>query len=183
MMFKSSKWLLVLAICLVSQADMLWAQSSGRKSLKLAAVTVEGNKTADANFIKLNSGLTANEQVTGEDIQKAIKQLWSLRMFSDIQVILEKEVSGAVFLKIKVEEYPRLERIELEGNKKIKKKDLEKALNFYKGQVISPQEIKKAQRKIKKLYADKGYLLASIEPKTKEGALKDRIIMEQLDSS
>ncbi|MFQ5751286.1 MAG: outer membrane protein assembly factor BamA, partial [bacterium] len=153
------------------------AQVSSRKTVKLVSLTVEGNTTADANFIKLNSGLTVNEEITGEDIQKAIKQLWSLNMFSDIQVLLDKEVGNSVYLKIKVKEYPRLEKIELQGNKKVKKKDLEKELDFYKGQVIGTQEIKKAQKKIEKLYESKGYLLAEVEPIVRESENAGKIIL------
>jgi len=163
-------------ILIALSGQISFGQVGARQTVKLAAVRVEGNKSADANFIKLNSGLTENALVSGEDIQKAIKQLWALKMFSDIQVILEKEVDGSVFLVLKVEEYPRLEKIELEGNKKIKKKDIEKELSFYKGQVVGPQESRKAAKKIKKLYEEKGYLLAEIEPKVREGE-NERVIL------
>ncbi|RMD87850.1 MAG: hypothetical protein D6813_13005, partial [Calditrichaeota bacterium] len=149
-----------------------------RRAVKLVSLNIEGNKTADANFIKLNSGLVENQEITGEDIQRAIRQLWNLHLFSDIQVILEKEVGNSVFLTIKVKEYPRLEKIEIEGNKKVKKKDLEKELDFYRGQVIGPVEIKKAQKKIKKLYEEKGYLLAKIEPVIRKSPkAEDRVIL------
>ncbi len=164
-------------ILIAFSGKLSFGQVGARKTVKLAAVRVEGNTSADANFIKLNSGLTENALVSGEDIQKAIKQLWALNMFSDIQVVMEKEVAGSVFLVLKVEEYPRLEKIELEGNKKIKKKDIEKELSFYKGQVVGPQESKKAAKKIKKLYAEKGYLLAEVEPKLREGAENKRVIL------
>jgi len=153
------------------------AQVGQRRHVKLLSLTVEGNTTADANFIKLNSGLTENENVSGEDIQKAIKQLWSLNMFSDIQVVLDKEVSAGVYLIIKVKEYPRLERVELDGNKEIKKKDIEKELDFYRGQVLSPLEAKKAEKKIEKLYAEKGYLLADVQTDIRDGSTKTRKIL------
>ncbi len=148
-----------------------------RRTLKLVGLSVEGNRTADANFIKLNSGLSIDQEISGEDIQKAIKQLWSLNMFSDIEVALDKEVGSSVYLTIKVKEYPRLDRIELEGNKKIKKKDLEKELDLYKGQVLSPRELRKAQSKIKKLYEQKGYLLAEVEGRERPGQKEGQSIL------
>ncbi|MFQ5706901.1 MAG: outer membrane protein assembly factor BamA [bacterium] len=154
-----------------------YGQVAARRAVKLVSLTVEGNKTADANFIKLNSGLTENEKITGEDIQKAIRQLWSLNMFSDIQVVLDKELANAVYLTIKVAEYPRLEKVELEGNKKIKKKEVEKNLDFYKGQVLGPSEINRAKKKIKKLYQDKGYLLAQIKPVTRKGTREGMVVL------
>lgn len=153
------------------------AQTNGMRSVKIAAISVEGNKTADANFIKLNAGLSEGQEITGEDIQKAMKQLWSLDLFSDIQVLLDKEVGNSVYLILKVEEYPRLSRIELEGNKKIKKKNLEKELDFYKGQRLSPQSIRKAETKIKKMYEEKGYLLAEVASSLRDEKDRDRKVL------
>ncbi len=151
--------------------------AQGRRAIKIAAVSVQGNVTADPNFITLNSGLTAGQQISGEDIQRAIKQLWSLNLFSDIQLLLEKEVAGSVYITIKVVEYPRLAKVELEGNKKLKKKDIEKELNFYKGQVLSPHGIKNAETKITKLYEEKGYLLAEVESIIRKDAKAERQVL------
>lgn len=172
-----SKSSLCFALLLFLSLQSASAQVGERRALKLLGLSVEGNTSADANFIKLNSGLMVNEEISGEDIQKAIKQLWGLNMFSDIQVVLDKEVGSAVYLTIKVSEYPRLERVELEGNKKIKKKDLEKELDFYKGQVLGPLEVKKAETKIRKLYAQKGYLLAEVEPRVRPGEQEGKSIL------
>ncbi len=178
MMYRCSKaWPLISAVFLVMFVNLAFAQAPGRRTIKVASIAVEGSKMADPNFIKLNSGLSENQEISGEDIQKAIKQLWSLNLFSDIQVLLEKEVAGAVYLTIKVEEYPRLEKVELEGNDKLKKKDIEKALDFYKGQVISPNVVNKAETKITDLYEEKGYLLAQVSSEVREGALDNRRVL------
>jgi len=148
--------------------------SQARRTIKIASVSIEGNKTADPNFIKLNSGFSEGDEISGEDIQKAIKQLWSLQLFSDIQVILDKEVAGEVYLRIQVAEYPRLSKVELNGNKKLKKKEIEKKLDFYKGQVLSPQSIRRSENKMKELYREKGFLLAEVSSEMREDERKDR---------
>ena len=176
-MFKT-RLILGLLLCLtVTLAGGLQAQMAGRRTVKLAGLNVVGNKSTDANFIKLNSGLVVGEEINGENIQKAIKQLWTLKMFSDIQVLLDREVAGAVYLTIKVEEYPRLDRIELFGNKKLKKKDLEKKLQFYRGQVITPNEIRKAKKSLEALYEEKGFLLAQVKPEVRESETDGRIVL------
>ncbi|TDI87074.1 MAG: outer membrane protein assembly factor BamA [Caldithrix sp.] len=171
------EWLVLPLLFSVLIVSGLHAQAGKGRSIKVASISVEGNQTADANFIKLNSGLTSGATVTGEDIQKGIKQLWGLNLFSDIKVILDKEVDNAVYLTIRVVEYPRLEKIELEGNDKVKKKDIEKQLEFYKGQVLGPKEIRKAETRIKKLYQDKGYLLAEVNSSIRDGAQPARKIL------
>jgi len=167
-------------------ALMVWAlvtvavplSSDGQKRVvKVLGLSVEGNTTTDANLVKATSGLTPGREIGGDDIQTAIRQLWSLNLFSDIQILLDKELPDGVYLTIKVKEFPRLEKIELDGNKKLKKKDLEPEMNFYPGQVISPNTIAKTQRKLKKLYEDKGYLLAKIEARTSASKDSGKVIL------
>ncbi|MFZ5516752.1 MAG: outer membrane protein assembly factor BamA [Candidatus Zhuqueibacterota bacterium] len=148
-----------------------------RASVKVLGVTAEGQKTADPTIIQINSGLTSGKEITSDEIQTAIKNLWSLNIFSDIQVLLDKEVAGGVYLTIRVKEYPRLEKVELEGNKKLKKDEIDKELDFYKGQVLSAHQINQAKRKIKKLYADKGYLLAEVAPETFDSEKEGKVIL------
>jgi outer membrane protein insertion porin family len=136
------------------------------RSVKIIDVRVEGNKVAEANVIKLNSGLVAGREISGEDVQNAIKQLWALDMFSDIQILVDKQIGDGIYLAIKVDEYPKLEKIEISGNKKLKNKELEEKLDLYKGQIITPVQINKNVSKLKKLYESKGYLLANIKSET-----------------
>lgn len=139
--------------------------SQEKPSVKILGVRIEGNVTADPDIIKLTSGLSEGRVITGDVIQSAVKQLWSLGIFSDIQIVLDKEVPQGVFLIIKLSEYPRLQEYTIEGNKKIKTKALKDKIEIYPGQVISPNQILQTKRKILKLYSKKGYLLAQIDTK------------------
>ena len=165
---------IVIFIMIFVVPSIVQAQSG---TAKLLGLTIEGNKTADATIIQINSGLTVGKEINSDDIQKAIKNLWSLKLFSDIQVQIDKEVAGGVYLIIRVKEYARLEKIELVGNKKIKKDDIDKELDFYRGQLLSPYQINKARRKIKKMYAEKGYLLAEITPETYDSEKDGKVIL------
>ena len=135
-----------------------------QKSYKILGISVEGNKSADAATIIANSGLKvgAEIQVPGDQTLNAIKQLWALNIFSDIQILIEREINEGAFLLIKVKEYPRLERVVIEGNDEIDTDDIEKKITFLRGTVLSPQSIVKLKIRIKDLYAEEGYLNAKI---------------------
>ena len=138
----------IILICLLMlfiTFDITYSQQS---SVKLLGVTVEGLKTADPTIIQINSGLTQGKEVTADDIQNAIKNLWSLNLFSDVEILQDKEVAGGIYLTIRVKKYSRLEKIELAGNKKIKKDDIDKELDFYRGMVVSAYQVNKARKKI-----------------------------------
>jgi len=131
-----------------------------QKSYKILGISVEGNKSADAATIIANSGLKVGSeiQVPGDQTLSAIRQLWTLNIFSDVQILIEREITEGIFLLIKVEEYPRLERVVIEGNDEIDTEDIEKKITFLRGTVISPQSIAKLKIRIKDLYDEEGYL-------------------------
>ncbi len=164
---------LALALVVASSASFVHAQRQNPH--KILGISVEGNKTADGNFVKLSSGLAVSETITGDDVQNAVRQLYGLDMFEDVEILLDRRLGDGIYITIKVSEFPRLNKIELDGNKKIKKKDLEKELSFFKGQVISPREVARTRRKLTKLYEDKGHLLAEVQPQITPAAEEGQV--------
>jgi len=134
------------------------------KNYKILGLRVEGNRTSDANAIIAASGLRVNDeiQVPGDRTINAIKNLWALNIFSDVQLVVEKEISDGVFLIIKVDEYPRLEKILIEGNDEISTSDIEKKITFLRGTVIKPQDITRLKNNILKLYEAEGHYNADL---------------------
>lgn len=134
------------------------------KNYKILGLRVEGNKTSDANAIIAASGLRVNDeiQVPGDKTINAIKNLWALNIFSDVQLVVEKEISDGVFLIIKVEEYPRLEKILIEGNDEISTSEIEKKITFLRGTVIKPQDVIRLKNNIIKLYEAEGHYNADL---------------------
>jgi len=137
--------------------------------IMILGLAVQGHKTISESSIKIQSGLVEGRRVTQEDIAQAIQRLWKLKMFSDIQILLDKETSEGVFLVIKVEEYLRLEKFEVKGNKKIKKSKIEEELNLVPGRVLSANLIAEVKRKVKALYTKEGYLLAQVDAEITDG--------------
>ncbi|RJP80923.1 MAG: outer membrane protein assembly factor BamA [Candidatus Zixiibacteriota bacterium] len=140
----------------------LAAQAQGGR-VRLLGLSVEGNVTADEGLIRANSGLVVGTEITGDDIQKAIRNIWNLGLFSDVQILLENEAPEGVFLKIVVGEYPRLERIQVSGNDKLKTDEIEKVLEFYPGQILRDNQIVNARHRLLDKYAEEGYQLARVE--------------------
>ncbi len=142
------------------------AQQQTPAGVVVLDVRVEGTVTADQGLVIANSGLITGKKVLGDDIQKAIRRIWSLNLFSSVDIGIEKEAAGGAFFLIIVEEYPRLESISVEGNKKIKRREIEETLNLYKGQVLRPEKIHNAVKALQEDYKEKGYLLADIQVET-----------------
>lgn len=149
------------------------------KSLgNLLSLSIDGNTTVEPGVVKLSSGLQEGTEITSDDIQRAVKQLWALGVFSDVQIVLDQRRPDGVVLEIRVQEYPRLEKTVIDGNEKLKTDEIEKEIGFFRGQVINPSQMAKAQKQLLKVYAEKGYTLAKADFKTEKSEADDRVILK-----
>ncbi len=137
-----------------------------KANYQILGISVEGNRSADPATIIANSGLKVNDEIEipGDQTINAIKRLWGLNIFEDIQIIIDKKINNGVFLLIKVKEYARIEAAKFEGNDEISDDDIEEKLTFVRGQILKPQEIARVKANIKKLYEEEGFLNAEITP-------------------
>ncbi len=133
---------------------------------KVLGISVIGGKTADASTIIANTGLKVGDEISipGDQTNSAIKHLWNLGIFQDVQIVIEKKTDDGIFLQIQIKEYPRLEKIVLQGNKELNDDKINKKITIVRGQTLKPQEISHFISKIKSLYEDDGYLNAAIVP-------------------
>lgn len=146
-----------LIILLFAQAN--FSQYS-KANYKILGIRVEGNASADATTIIANSGLKTGDEIEypGEQTTNAIKRLFNLRIFSDVQILIEKKIDDGVFLILKVAEHPRIEKFVIEGNDELSETDIKKKVDFITGQIIKPRDKFDIIRKLKLAYAEEGYL-------------------------
>lgn len=164
MLKKFRKNLFCLFLLCLSLSTLSYAQMA-KNQFKILGITVEGNKSADASTIIANSGLKVGDEidVPSDQTINAIRQLWSLNIFSDVQLIIDKQIDRGIFLLIKVKEYPRVEKMVIEGNDELSEKDIESKVNFVRGQILKPQDVMNAKTRILAQYEEDGLLNAEIE--------------------
>ena len=87
------------------------------ETFKILGISVEGQRAGDPAAIIANTGLKVGDEIAlpGEQTRKAIEHLYNLKLFDDVQILLENRVSEGVYLLIRVKENPRLEKIEIHG--------------------------------------------------------------------
>ncbi|RKY50531.1 MAG: hypothetical protein DRP92_07845, partial [Candidatus Neomarinimicrobiota bacterium] len=163
------------SVILVLLIFVLYSSLLSQGEIKILGVTVQGNKFISDATVKIQSGLYEGKEITLEDIQHAINQLWKLKLFSDIKILLDKSTSEGVFLIIKVREYPRLEDVIIKGNKKIRERKIKEEIKLVKGQVLTSNLIFEARKKILSLYRKEGYLLATVTTDTVKGEKENSV--------
>lgn len=153
-------YILLVGTCVFAQENF-----QNPTQYKILGISVAGNSLAEPAAIIGNSGLKVGDDITvpGEQTRTAIQRLWNLRIFSNVVIEAESFVGNGVYVLIKVEEYPRLEKVVYEDNDELDNDDLDKKINVTKGQIISPQEINRIVKAILKAYEEEGYLQAAIK--------------------
>ena len=130
--------------------------------IKLAKVSVVGNVATSENTILFTAGLREGQTITPADFPRAIKRLWQLGLFQDVQIKYDEESDEGLSLSINVKENYILGQIIFKGNKKIKDRKFDDEITLSKGQRIKPNTIRETKELIQNLYIEKGYLNANI---------------------
>jgi outer membrane protein insertion porin family len=128
----------------------------------ITAIELSDSVGADSFLVLNSSGLIPGELLTADKLQEAIKRIYAIGLYADVVIKGEKAGNG-VKIRIETKQYPRLAEIRYKGNKKVKTKNLKKQVNLTEGRIVSPGAIKNCVEAIKKLYEEKGYLLAQVE--------------------
>lgn len=134
---------------------------------KILGISVEGQTSAEPRAIIANTGLKVGDEISvpGEETRTAINRLYQLRLFSDVQILIENRVQNGVYLVIRVKENPRLNNIVVTGNDELSEDDILKKINLTRGQLVSASDLSAIKRTLKTAYDAEGHLNASIETK------------------
>ena len=134
---------------------------------EIGGVTVVGAENSDDNAIISIAGLRVgnNIRIPGGDIPKAIKALWKLRLFTDVQIYKTKAIGDVIFLEIAVQERPRLSGHSFRNTKKTYHDDLNDGVNKYlqKGGIVTENIKANAAEEIEEYFVEKGYLDVTVD--------------------
>jgi len=152
--------LIVNCFLIVCFSANLFSQSD---EIRIMDIAVEGNQRLTAQDVQRNARLYKGMTIKGPEIQQAIKRLWNLKRFGNIQIMIDDETDEGIYLRIVVEENPTLGEVEFEGNKKKSTRTLNEELELNTGQILSEYAVFEAMEKIKSLYAEKNYHSITID--------------------
>jgi outer membrane protein insertion porin family len=126
---------------------------------ELGPIRIDGADNFDAQAIKLIAGLRPGQEITlpGEEITKAIKNLWDEGLFSSVSIEVEKEVAGVVYLVIKLTPRPKLSRFKFRGVTRREADKVREEIDLASGKTITENLIFTTRNKVKGYFREKGY--------------------------
>ena len=133
------------------------------KEYEVGPIKIEGADNFDHQAIKLIAGLKQGQTIylPGEKISKAIKNLWAEGLFSDVEILADKEVAGVIYLTIRVVPRPKLSRFKFKGVNKREADKVREEIALFSGKTITENLIYQTENQIKGYFREKGYYSVS----------------------
>jgi len=137
---------------------------SSPKEYVIAGLEVDGIRYLDTQVLLQISGLNVGDKimVPGEAFANAIKKLWNHGLFSDVKITVDKISGDNIWLRVHLQERPKLADINFNGVTKSEKDDISKKVLLLKGSQVTDNQLKSAEKLIKKIFLDKGFLNTTV---------------------
>ncbi len=140
-----------------AQGALTTAPSSGT----IRSITVRGAERLEPETIRSYANLAPGQTYTTETLDAALKDLYAAELFADVVI------SGADTgdLVITVRENPVINRIVLEGNKRLKSDKITPEIKLAPRQIFTRSKVRADVDRIIELYKRQGRFAATVEPK------------------
>jgi len=127
----------------------------------IRSIRVRGNQRLEPETIRAYANLSPGMTYTAETLDQALKDLYATQLFADVQI------TGAETgdLVIAVRENPVINRIILEGNKKLKDDKITPEIKLAPRQIFTRSAVRADVDRILELYRRQGRFAARVEPK------------------
>ena len=123
-------------------------------------VVIEGNERVDATTILNYAGISRGEQVSAAALNDAYQRIANSGLFETVELVPQGST-----LVIRVREYPIVNVISFEGNRRLKDERLAELIQSQSRRVYSPSMAESDAAAIAEAYRVSGRLAASVTPK------------------
>jgi outer membrane protein insertion porin family len=127
----------------------------------IRSITVRGNQRLEPETIRAYANLTPGQTYTTETLDQALKDLYATQLFADVTI----QGGETGDLVIAVRENPVINRIILEGNKRLKDDKILPEIKEAPRQIFTRPAARADVDRILELYRRQGRFAARVEPK------------------
>ncbi len=164
---KGIKTLFVLfsvGICSIANAQEEQPFFEAPKKYILGNIEVTGKVNYNPQTVVTFSGLNKGQEITipGEEISDALKKLWKLGFFKDINVYETSIVGDTLNLELALNELPRLNEVRVKGLRKAKSETILKESKLTKGKIVNENLITTTKNYVLNKYRKDGFYNAKV---------------------
>lgn len=152
--------LLIAISFLISIAFMLLPTLSNAQSFDFRSFDIQGNNRIEDSAILGYAGIAPGQALTGGELNEAYQNILDSGLFESVEI----EPRGNRLL-ISVVEYPTINVISFEGNRRLKDDALSQAVRSQSRRVFNPNTAEADAIAIAEAYAQQGRIAARVTPK------------------
>ncbi len=141
-------------------ASQPFLQPAFAQAFSFSNVEIEGNERVDAATILNYAGIKRGEEVSAAGLNDAYQRILNSNLFETVELVPQ----GSTLL-IRVQEFPIVNVISIEGNKRLKDEKLAELIKSQPRRVYSPVLAESDAAAIAEAYRVSGRLAASVTPK------------------
>ncbi len=141
-------------------ASVPFLQPAFAQVFSFSNVTIEGNERVDAATILNYAGIKRGQEVSAAALNDAYQRILNSNLFETVELVPQGST-----LVIRVREYPIVNVISIEGNKRLKDEKLSELIKSQPRRVYSPSMAESDAAAIAEAYRVSGRLAASVTPK------------------
>lgn len=126
----------------------------------LSKIVTEGNKRIEQQTIESYLSIKTGDPISTDVIDTCLKDLFETGYFKDVHISFDSGI-----LTIKVEENPSINKIQFEGNDKLKDDDIQKFMTLKPREILSKSKVQLALQQLLEAYRRMGRYQAKVNPK------------------
>ena len=151
-----------------AQEEERLSLENGKKYV-IGGIEVTGSKRYNAQTILTTSGLKVGDEIVipGEKFSAIIHKLWGYKLFSDINIYIQRIEGDKAFLELAIKEIPSLVDWKISGIRSKKAESIIKDAEIKKGTKVNESFIANTKNYITNKYKKEGYLNAKVTVDTK----------------
>ena len=127
----------------------------------IKSIEVTGNQRLEPDTVRSYIKLKAGDPYTRESLDQALKDLYASELFADVTIAGAD--TGKIILQVR--ENPVINRIVLEGNKRIKEEKIRPEIKLAPREIFTRSKARADVNRIIELYKRQGRYAATVEPK------------------
>jgi outer membrane protein insertion porin family len=156
----TAAWLVAAPLAL---GPVLTASPAQAQDFRFTSVAIEGNERIAPRTILSYAGIARGETVSGAELNEAYRRILDSGLFETVEIEPQGER-----LVIRVAEYPTINQISFEGNRRIDDERLGELISVQPRRVFNPSQVEDDVATIVEAYEAQGRIAARVTPRVIE---------------
>ena len=151
------------ALLILTLVSVGWAGVSGPASaqnFRFNQVVIEGNTRIGDAAILTRAGIAPGQTVSAGQVNDALQNLQTSGLFETVSVVPQGST-----LRITVVELPTINRISIEGNRRVDDDNLRETIQSQERRVLNPAQVERDASAIAEAYSVSGRIAARVTPR------------------